>query len=169
MTWVKVCPTCGNLPRAGDQFCVKCGQRLAQSAAQSAAQPERRPHPDVKLTTCTACHKQTPFPEPEAVWGTALACIHCHTPFIQPSDPENPLPTSPERLNLFFGLVGRGLEHPRCPFCRKINYGIVFPAKGMALAWYALPDIDDPQKFAFRMECVHCAKEFYVEWEENPF
>jgi hypothetical protein len=39
----------------------------------------------------------------------------------------------------------------------------------MALAWYAVPDIDDAQKFAFRMECVQCAKEFYVEWEEDPF
>ncbi|MFZ3150799.1 MAG: hypothetical protein WA116_03855 [Anaerolineaceae bacterium] len=123
---------------------------------------------DTKLTTCMTCHKQTPFPESDVPWGTALICIHCHTPLIRP-DLDNPLPTSPERLNMFYGLLDRGLEHPRCPFCGKINYAIVFPAKGMKLAWYVVPESENPSGFRFKVVCVNCKKDFYIEWDESPF
>jgi hypothetical protein len=156
---------CGNIPQVGDQFCVKCGHKFVHKTAHT----ERKTRPIEKLITCSACHKQTPLPRAQADWGTALACVHCCTPFIHPSDPENPLPTSPERLRMLYGLVGRGLEHPRCPFCHKINYGIVFPAKGMSLAWYAVAHLYDPENFAFRMTCMHCCKVFFVEWEQDPF
>jgi hypothetical protein len=125
--------------------------------------------PETKLTTCTVCHKQTPFPEQEAPWGTALICVNCHAPLIRPSDPDNPLSTSPERLKMFYGLLERGLEHPQCPFCRKINYAIVFPAKGMTLGWYAITEPENPSGFRFKVVCVNCNKDFYVEWDEPPF
>lgn len=121
-----------------------------------------------KFTTCMACHKQTPLPEREAPWGTALICVNCQAPLIQ-HDLHNPLPTSPERLKLFYGLLERGLEHPRCPYCKKINYAIIFPAKGMTLAWYVVTKPENPSGFWFKVVCVHCNKDFYAEWDENPF
>jgi hypothetical protein len=121
-----------------------------------------------ELTICMACHKQTPLPEQDAPWGTALICVHCHTPLIR-HDLDDPLPTSPKRLEMFYGLRERGLEHPRCPSCRKINYAVVFPAKGMNLAWYAVEEPKNPSGFRFKVTCVHCSKDFYIEWDENPF
>jgi hypothetical protein len=120
-------------------------------------------------TICMVCHKQTPLPLQDAPWGTAVICINCHSPLIRPSDPENPLSTSPQRLMIFYGLINRGLEHPRCPFCQKINHAIVFPAKGMSLGWYTVIEPENPSGYRFMVVCIHCKKEFYIEWDENPF
>jgi hypothetical protein len=125
--------------------------------------------PETVLTTCMECHQRTPLPTKDAPWGTALICENCHSPLIRPSDPDNPLPTSPQRLIMFYGLINRGLEHPRCPFCGKINYAIVFPARGMSLSWYAVAKPENPSGFRFKVVCIHCNKDFYIEWDENPF
>lgn len=121
-----------------------------------------------ELITCMACHKRTPLPERDAPWGTALICVNCHMPLIRPSDIDDPLFTSPERLEKFYGLLGRGLEHPRCPFCIKINYAIVFPARGLSLGWYAVREPQNPIGFSFKVLCIHCNTNFYVEWDKNP-
>ncbi len=118
--------------------------------------------------TCIACRKPMPFVQKDAPLGSALICPHCHAPRLR-YDSENPLSTPPSHCKIHFGMEGRGLEHPRCPYCKKINYAIVFPAKGMTLSWYTVTEPENPSGFRFKVVCVNCNKDFYVEWDENPF
>lgn len=121
-----------------------------------------------ELITCMACRKRTPLPKRDAPWGSAVICINCHAPLMGSEDPEQPLSTLPERVEKVYGMSGRGLEHPRCPFCNKINYGIVFPARGMSLGWYAVKEPENPKGFSFKVACIHCNTIFHVEWDESP-
>lgn len=120
--------------------------------------------------TCMACHKRTPVPASTPPFGTAIICVNCHNPLIRPSGQEvsSPLPTSATLLHGVYGYSGCYLDHPRCPRCRKLNYSIVFPEKGQFLGWYAVEKPENPQAFRITVKCLHCDKDFYVEWDENP-
>lgn len=122
------------------------------------------------MTTCLVCHERTLLPQKDPPWGTALACMHCHAPLIGGSQPEeeSPLSISAQTLEKTYGMTGRALEHPRCPFCGKINHAVVFPARGQSIAWYAVEDLPDPARFSFPVHCVHCDKDFHIDWDENP-
>jgi hypothetical protein len=119
-------------------------------------------------TNCIVCRAPIPFPQKDAPWGSALICPYCHAPRLT-YDKETPLPTSPINLKLNWGMEGRGLEHPRCPFCSQINFAIVFPANGMNLTWFSVAEPENPAGFTINVTCINCAKEFCVEWDENPF
>jgi hypothetical protein len=123
-----------------------------------------------RLVTCIACHKRTPVPTSDPPFGAPLRCVHCQSSLIRPSEPEegSPLSTSSELLNKVYGYSDRYLDHPRCPWCGKTNYSIVFPEKGRSIGWYAEREPKNPQAFCVTVRCVHCDKDFYVEWDENP-
>jgi hypothetical protein len=120
--------------------------------------------------TCMVCHKQTPVPTSNPSFGTSLRCVHCQSPLIRVSEPEqgSPLSTSPELLQRIYGYSGLYLDHPRCPWCKKINYSIVFPADGRFIGWYAVRNPENPQAFRIDIKCIHCGKGFHVEWDKNP-
>lgn len=122
------------------------------------------------LTTCNTCHKRTPVPTRDPPFGTPLRCIHCQSPLIRPSEPEegNPISTSSELLKNVYGYSGRYLDHPRCPICGRINYSVVFPERGRFIGWYAVGEPENPQAFRITVRCVHCSKDFYVEWDTSP-
>jgi hypothetical protein len=141
-------------------------RRLQIPEASSISQSEWNSPPT--HATCIACHKPIPFAQKDAPWGSAMICPHCHAPRLE-YEKENPLPTSPRHCRIHFGMDGRGLEHPRCPYCNKLNYAIVFPAKGMNLAWFSVMEPENSAGYTIKVTCVNCAKEFYVEWDENPF
>jgi hypothetical protein len=123
-----------------------------------------------ELVTCMSCHKRTPVPTSDPPFGTPLRCVHCQSSLIRPSEPEvgNPLSTSSELLNRVYGYSGRYLDHPRCPWCGKTNYSIVFPEKGRIIGWYAIKEPENPQAFRVTIRCMYCDKDFYIEWDENP-
>jgi hypothetical protein len=125
---------------------------------------------ETQLIICQTCHKQTPVPISDPPFGTPLRCVHCQSSLVSVSEPEqgSPLATSSELLHLSYGYSGRYLDHPHCPWCQKINYSIVFPAKGRSIGWYAVREPENPQAFRIEIKCMHCDKDFYVEWDENP-
>jgi hypothetical protein len=89
------------------------------------------------LVTCMACYKRTPVPISDPGFGTPIRCVHCQRPLIRPSEPEEgaPLSTSPELLNRTYGYSARYLDHPRCAWCKRLNYSIVFPEKGRLIGF----------------------------------
>jgi hypothetical protein len=159
-------------------------QQLVQAGAGGTAAPDTKAQGDVSSlsenahapsagdgveeTTCLACGGRTPLPQKDVPFGSALICANCRVPLIR-HDAGAPVPTSPALLETVYGMTGRGLEHVGCPFCHALNYAVVFPAKGMALAWFAVGEPENPEGYSFKVECVACAKEFYVEWDENPY
>lgn len=120
---------------------------------------------DYKSTLCFKCGTSNPLPKARPPFGTALVCSQCHAPLL----PMSEAPGSPSRtVQIFLGYHDCSLLNPPCPWCRKVNYAVVSPDKGYDLAWYCNEKPQNPDGFYIDTTCVHCARNFVVEWDEFP-
>lgn len=115
---------------------------------------------------CMKCGASSPLPTTTPRFGTSLVCAQCHAPFFTKGERDAGSPA--ESVKLFFGYDDCSLAHPTCPSCRKINYDVVFPGNGYALAWYHNKEPQNPEGFFIDIQCVHCGGNFVVEWDEFP-
>jgi len=123
-----------------------------------------------RQVTCKLCFKGTSVPTSNPPFGSHLICTNCHMPLVSTITREGatPLSVSPEALRRVMGFSGRCLIHAFCPWCSEINYGIVAPAEGRSTPWCEQKEPQNPGSFSLKTDCVHCSKEFYVEWDEAP-
>jgi len=126
--------------------------------------------PETRNATCKICFKETPVPTGNPPFGSHLICVNCLTPLVGVSagDAGTPQSVAPELLRRHMGFTGRCLIHPFCPWCQDVNYGVVAPSEGRLTPWTAQKEPSSPKAFALKTACVHCDKEFYVEWDEAP-
>ena len=121
---------------------------------------------------CSKCGEKNEIPKVTPSFGTSLRCHKCHASLISvyESSPGCPNSIEPSEVKAFFGYDGCSLGHPRCPWCQKINYSVVFPERGCQLSWYTNREQENPQaNFVVNIECFHCGKSFFVEWDGWPF
>lgn len=114
---------------------------------------------------CDKCGTSNSLPKATPPFGTALVCSQCHAPLVPVSEDAG---FSPRTVEIFLGYHNCSLEDPRCPSCRKVNYAVVFPDKGHDLAWYCNDKPQNLDGFFIDTTCVHCARNFVVEWDEFP-
>jgi len=127
---------------------------------------------DFMSIRCDSCGTRNNFRRLDPLFGKALVCSACSAPLvpIHEPDPRCPMPIEPSEVSALFGLEHCSIEHPRCPWCQKINYCIVFPERGLEVGWYANREQENPKaNFVIEVECVHCCKQFVVEWDGWPF
>jgi len=117
-----------------------------------------------ELRICRSCHKETPFPINTPPCAIALICQHCSAPLMSIS-PELDY-VRPELVSMVFGYRNRGLLHVHCPWCMKKNYALTAPANCVSRPYYAISEPQNPQAlFRMQVDCIHCQKEFWLEWD----
>jgi hypothetical protein len=123
-------------------------------------------------TYCRSCHAKVILPRTTPPFGTALICSTCKTPLqrVHEDPPGCPVGWSPQQVQVTFGYHGCSIEHPRCPWCGKIAYAIVFPEQGREVAWSAVQEQENPMaNYTIRVECPNCSRTFAIEWDGWPF
>ena len=116
-----------------------------------------------RLTTCMACHAQTPIPTDLPPSGLSLVCQHCLAPLVHVSEESDSVRA--ELIQRVFGWWNRCLIHARCPWCNEINYAIAAPAN-CRYGGHVERDFRHPNvAFAVQTACGHCGKGFCVEWD----
>lgn len=136
------------------EFAMEPRKTMAELTAEGRAE----------LRTCMSCHKKTPFPKDTPPCAIALICQHCGAP-LMPVSPELDY-VRPELVSRVFGYRNRGLLHVACPWCMKKNYAITAPANSVSGNYYAISEPQNPQAlFRMQVDCVHCKKEFWLEWD----
>lgn len=121
---------------------------------------------------CRSCRAQVDVPRSTPPFGTILACPECNAPLVSiyEDTPGCPMYWPPHTVQAVLGYKDCSLEHPRCPFCGKIVYAVIFPDRGYEVPWYANQEHDNPKaNYAIKIRCLHCSKTFVVEWDEWPF
>jgi hypothetical protein len=135
------------------EFAMEPRKTMAELTAEGRAE----------LRTCTSCYKKTPFPTDTPPCAIALICQHCGAPLIRVSPELDHV--RPELVNRVFGYRNRGLLHVNCPWCNKKNYAITAPANSVSISHYVTKEPQNPQAlFRMQVDCVHCKKEFWLEW-----
>jgi len=136
------------------EFAMEPRKTMAELTAEGRAE----------LRTCSSCHKQTPFPIDTPPCAIALICQHCGAPLMSIS-PELDY-VRPELVSQVFGYPNRGLLHVFCPWCKEKNYAITAPANCVSSNYYVISEPQNPQAlFRMQVDCVHCQKEFWLEWD----
>ena len=123
-------------------------------------------------TYCPSCRAKVTLPRTTPPFGTTLVCPTCKTPVqtIHEDPPGCPVSWDPKLVQMVFGYERCCLEHPRCPWCGKIAYAVVFPERGREVAWYAVRQQQNPMaNYAIQVECTNCSRTFTVEWDGWPF
>ena len=123
-------------------------------------------------TYCRSCHAKMILPRTTPPFGTALICPTCKTPVqsVHEDPPGCPVSWSPRQVQIIFGYQGCSIEHPRCPWCGKVAYAVVFPERGREVAWYAVQQQENPKaNYTIQVECPNCSRTFTVEWDGWPF
>jgi hypothetical protein len=121
---------------------------------------------------CPKCGENAELPETTPQFGTSLTCRKCHASLMPVYEPElgSPVSVEPSEVVAFLGYHDCSLDHPRCPWCQKINYSVVFPEAGYRISWYANREQENPRaNFVIGVQCVHCGQRFVVEWDVWPF
>ena len=123
-----------------------------------------------RQAACKVCFRNTPVPTANPPFGSHLICANCHTALVAVTTPQGgvPLSVSPAILRRHMGFTGRCLIHPFCPWCNQVNYGVVAPAEGRSTPWFARRRPENPHDFVLASRCIHCEKDFYVEWDQPP-
>jgi hypothetical protein len=116
--------------------------------------------------TCKACGETALVPRERPAFGTAISCPKCHSALAGGTFPQR---CPPKEVRLHLGYPDCSLGHLRCPWCKQTNYSVVFPEHGYEVAWYSNRAQENPNAaLVLSVECVHCKKQFVIEWDENP-
>ena len=121
---------------------------------------------------CPSCRAEYTLPRATPPFGTALVCPECKSPSqsVQEDLPGCPQGWTPRQVQLIFGYHGCSVEHPRCPWCGKLVYAVVFPERGREVPWYAVRKHENPvASYAIQVQCTNCSRAFTVEWDGWPF
>ena len=136
------------------EFAMEPRKTMAELTAEGRAE----------LRTCRSCCDKTPFPTDTPPCGIALICQHCGAPLMPVSSELDHV--RPELVSRVFGYRNRCLLHAPCPWCRKTNYAITAPANCISGSYYVISEPQNPQAlFRIQVDCVHCNKEFWMEWD----
>ncbi len=121
--------------------------------------------------SCPICGAEVSLPSDDRpLFGVAIVCPRCKGSLYAHSDLESPLSIEPADVHAVFGYEAVSMDHPRCPWCGKINYCVIFPEKGPDVAWYANREQENQKaNFVITAQCVHCGKRFVIEWDGWPF
>ncbi len=138
---------------AAEEFAMEPRKTMAELTAAGRAE----------LRTCGACHQQTPFPTDTPPCGIALICQNCGAPLMHINPDLDHV--RPEIVKEVFGYQNRGLLNVACPWCNNKNYAITAPANSVLGTYYVDIEPRHPQPlFLMQVDCVHCEKEFWIEW-----
>jgi hypothetical protein len=124
-----------------------------------------------RTTRCRSCGEEVALPRKAPAYGTTLVCSTCKAPLQAVyEDVSGCLGCDPNEVRAIFGYEGCAIEHPRCPWCAKIVYAVLFPELGAEVAWYANRQQENPQaNYTIQVECPSCGNAFCVEWDGWPF
>jgi DNA-directed RNA polymerase subunit RPC12/RpoP len=123
-------------------------------------------------TSCSSCHAKITLPRKTPPFGTALVCPTCKAPIqtVHKDSEGSLVGWNPHQVDMIFGYQTCSIEHPRCPWCSKIVYAVVFPERGRDVPWYAVREQQNPMaNFTVPVACPNCSSTFIIEWEGWPF
>lgn len=123
-------------------------------------------------TYCQSCGTKYSLPRKRPPFGTALVCPKCKNPSqtVREDPPGCPSSWAPKTVELVFGYQECSIEHPRCPWCGKLNYMVVFPERGREVPWYSVEKQENPMSnYTIQVQCINCNRVFTIEWEGWPF
>lgn len=143
-----------------------------QSSAASGSSDKKKVNQECWTTHCRSCGVAVSIPRTAPPFGTTLVCPTCKSPVqsVYEDPPGCPVGWSPREVQVIFGYQKCSIEHPRCPWCGKIVYSVVFPERGREVPWYAVQQQENSMaNYTIKVQCIHCARKFTVEWDGWPF